>query len=116
MTLPELNQYRMELYVATAKFPHRPQYNDCQKVLGLLNRNGLPKQNRDGSGIKIIPLDDLDRHRTIFYIRREEVDRERILPYLECIHIGTGIFSNHTGLEDVLEWLDYLGIHQKNHD
>ena len=104
-----LDNVKLELYIATNKFPNRRQYEESQLVLGIIEQNGVT------GSIEITRLDDLIGKQHIFSMVGDK-RRERKLPYLEYTHLGVGVYSDYMGAEEVMECLKSLGLKQENSD
>lgn len=104
MVLPD--NVELKLYVATDKFPDSLQYEASQKVLEFVDKHKV----RDK--IEIIHLDDLVDESHIF-IMMGDPQRERRLPYLESIHLGTGTYSDYMDQQEIIEHFEVLGLREK---
>ena len=102
MVLP--NNIRLELYVATRTFPDRQQYSKSQEALRLIEDKGL-----DGT-IKVIHLDELNRHKEYFDMIGDP-EKETRLPFLVYIQGGeTSVVLGYSGLEEVTSELNSVGL------
>ena len=104
--MPLLDNIELELYVATNKFPNKQQYEESQLVLRIIKQNGVKDR------IKITCLDDLRDEDDIFSTIANK-ESERRLPYLECIHLGVGVYSDYIGLSEIIEKFKELGLSWK---
>jgi len=109
MALPD-NIY-LDLYVATESFPDSSQYEESQKVLGLIDQHGV----RDR--FKINYLDDLVGYEDIedFYWMMNNPEGGR-LPYLEYLNRNNASFDGYVGQKEIIDKLIELGLPQDNDD
>ena len=100
----------LTLYVASGEFPGTTQYQDSQRVLEMLQKDGVKYK----IGIKPLDSDALvakvrDGYFKFIVGRDEKVS----LPLLETMAVDGGIFTGFMGLDEVVRELERLNVLEK---